>query len=208
MKLNPSFLRKNTSGSWIMQMLTITGSQLALCGPHGVAWQRGEPLLLHPASCLCCFLVSQGLLLLPLHLPCRFCSICQPKPERIQGQLWLRCGQAPLILSDLPPVVSGAGWEDKGADPSQIAHDTVSTGGAGCPARLPWVSVLQEMSCTLWALQLQWEQPSSPTPHKSSSRLFWGGGKPLHGELDLQEKWAAASDSLSSLLCQSANDNA
>lgn len=29
----------------------------------------------------------------------------------------------------------------------------------------------------------------------------------MHGELDLEKKWAAASDSLSSLLCRSAQNN-
>lgn len=126
-----------------MQMTTITGSQLALCEPHGVVWKSGAPQAPPPASWL-----------LPLLLPCLSRSAAATAaplqallhlllPERVQGQLWLRCGQASLILSDLP-VVSGAGWEDNGADPTQSAHD--STGGAVCPARLPWVGVPRGMA--------------------------------------------------------------
>lgn len=40
-----------------------------------------------------------------------------------------------------------------------------------------------------------------------SKGFFWGD-KPVHGELDIQEKWAAAPDTQSGLLCQSANNNA
>lgn len=94
------------------------GSQLALCGQapwRGMAmWCAPSPSFLHPGSCLCCFLVSRGVLLLLCCCHCTFpAGFARSAGLSLKGSRadcgW--CGQASLILSDLPGFRSRLGGQ-------------------------------------------------------------------------------------------------
>lgn len=115
--------------------------------------------LLHPGSCLCYFLVLQGLWL-PLHFPCRLCLFCYIEPEKVQGKLVLQTWASIPYALRAPSVFRSRAGEDSGASPTQMPHRTIRAvphwwGRELChmlkprPVILPRVGVPQEISSTV-----------------------------------------------------------
>lgn len=116
LKLKTRLLRKNTIDCVDDHHGLLTGSLWAVpmvwCAPN-------------PSSCTLALASTASLFLKQC---CCHAAAIAPTLQALLNLLdWLRCGQTSLILPDLP-VFSGQGWEDNGADPAQIAHETVGTG--------------------------------------------------------------------------------